>query len=177
MLTAAVGRHVADSPLNDFQQCLLNALAADIAGDGGVLAFAGDLVDLVHIDDADFGLGDVEICRLDQLEQDILHVLAHVASLSQGGGVGNSKRHVEHLGQSLGQQGLAGTGGTQHQHVRFLQLHAGLLAGEDALVVVVHGDCQHTLGIVLPDDVLIQPSLDLGGSKDIDACERVGIIA
>ena len=51
------------------------------------------------------------------------------------------------------------------------------LAGEDALVVVVHGDCQHTLGIVLPDDVLIQPSLDLGGSKDIDACERVGIIA
>ena len=75
VLTAAVGRHIADSPLNDFQQCLLNALAADIAGDGGILALAGDLVDLVHIDDADLGLGDVEICRLDQLEQDILCLL------------------------------------------------------------------------------------------------------
>ena len=46
VLAAALRRHVADSSLQDLQQCLLYALAAHIASDGGVFALAGDLVDL-----------------------------------------------------------------------------------------------------------------------------------
>jgi hypothetical protein len=46
----------------------------------GVLALAGDLVDLVDVDDAGLGLLDVVVSGLDQLEQDVLDVLADVAA-------------------------------------------------------------------------------------------------
>ena len=137
VLTAALRRHVADSALQDLQQCLLYALAAHIAGDGGVFALAGDLVDLINVDDADLCLLHIKICRLDQLEQNVLHVLAHITGLGKGGGIRNGERHAQHLGQRLGQQGLAHAGGAQQQHVGLLQLHVAALAAEDALIVVV----------------------------------------
>jgi hypothetical protein len=52
VLAAALGRHVGDRALEDLQQGLLHALARDVAGDGGVVALARDLVDLVDVDDA-----------------------------------------------------------------------------------------------------------------------------
>ena len=64
VLAAAVGRHIADRARDDFQQCLLHTLTAHVAGDGGVLALAGDLVDLVHIDNADLCAGNIKIRRL-----------------------------------------------------------------------------------------------------------------
>jgi hypothetical protein len=45
----------------------------------GVLGLAADLVDLVDVDDAALGLGDVVVGGLEQLEQDVLDVLAHIA--------------------------------------------------------------------------------------------------
>ena len=137
MLAAALRRHVADSAFQDLQQCLLYALAAHIAGDGGVFALAGDLVDLINVDDADLCLLHIKICRLDQLEQNVFHVLTHITGLGKGGGIRNGEGYAQHLGQRLGQQGLAHAGGTQQQHVGLLQLHVAALAAEDALIVVV----------------------------------------
>ena len=36
------------------------ALSANIAGDGWVLALAGDLINLVHIDNTNFGFGNIK---------------------------------------------------------------------------------------------------------------------
>ena len=52
VLAAALRRHVRDRALEDLQQGLLDALAGDVPGDRRVLALAGDLVDLVDVDDA-----------------------------------------------------------------------------------------------------------------------------
>ena len=177
MLAAAVGRHVADRALHDLEQRLLHALAADIPRDGGVLALAGDLVDLVDVDDADLRLGDVKIRRLDQFEQDVLDILAHITGFGQRRGVGNGERHTQHFGQRLRQQRLAGARRPQHQHVGLLQLNFALLPGEDAFVVVVDRDREHFFGFILADDILVEAGFDLGRGQDIDALQRVGVVA
>ena len=41
-------------------------------------------------------------------------------------------------------------------------------AAQDALIMVVDRDGQHTLGLVLTDDILIQTFLDLGRGHDVD---------
>ena len=75
--------------------------------DGRPAALARDLVDLVDADDAAAGLlgvvAGVAVQRLD----DAVDVLADVAGLGQRGRVRHRERHVQLLGQRLGQQGLA----------------------------------------------------------------------
>ena len=79
VLAAALRRDRGRRALQDLQQGLLDALAGDVAGDRRVFALAGDLVDLVDVDDPGLGLLDVVVGRLDQLQQDVLDVLADVA--------------------------------------------------------------------------------------------------
>ena len=128
MLAPALRRHAGRGALEDLQQCLLHALARHVPGDRGVVGLAGDLVDLVDVDDARLGLLDVEIGRLDELEEDVLHVLAHVAGLGESGSVGDGERHVEDAGQGLRQQGLAAAGGAEQQDVGLLQLDLVVVA-------------------------------------------------
>ena len=59
----------------------------------------------------------VAIGRLQQLEDDVLHVLADVAGLGQRGRVHDGERHIEHLGQRVGQQRLAAAGRANQQDV------------------------------------------------------------
>ena len=106
VLAAALRRDVGDRALQNLQQRLLHALAGYVACDGGVFALAGNLVDLVDIDDAALGLLDIVVGGLNQTQQDVFHVLAHIARLGQGGGVRNGKGYVQHFGQRLGQIGL-----------------------------------------------------------------------
>ena len=94
MLAAAGGRNACHRALKNLKQCLLNALARNIAGDGEVLGLAGDLVDLVHVDNADLRALDIAIGSVDELEQDVLHVLANVTGLGERGGIGDGKRHL-----------------------------------------------------------------------------------
>ena len=117
MLAAALRGHGGLGALEDLQQRLLHTLAGDVAGDRRVLALAGDLVDLVDVDDAGLGALDVVVGGLDQLEQNVLDVLADIAGLGQRGGIGDGERHVEHLGQRLRQVGLTAAGGAEHQDV------------------------------------------------------------
>ena len=140
-----------------------STLAGHVPGDGGVLALAGDLVDLVDVDDAPLGPLHVEIRRLQELEDHVLHVLAHVARLGEGGGVGDGEGNVQHLGHGLGEEGLAAAGGADEQDVALLQLHIVLGGVEDALVVVVDRHRQHDLGPLLSDHIIVQASLDLHG--------------
>src|SRR5450432_2941368 len=52
MLAAALWWNVGDGALQNFEQGLLHAFAADVAGDRRVFVLLGDLVDFVDIDDA-----------------------------------------------------------------------------------------------------------------------------
>ena len=79
VLAAALRRHVGDRAFEDLQQRLLHALARDVAGDRRVLVLAADLVDFVDVDDALLALLDVAAGGLQQLEDDVLDVLADVA--------------------------------------------------------------------------------------------------
>src|SRR6202000_3330778 len=148
---------------------LLYAFAGHVAGDRGVLALAGDLVDLVDVDDAGLGALDVVVGGLDQLEQNVRHVFTDIAGLGQRRGVGDRERDVEHLGQRLGQVSLSAAGGAQHQDVGLGQLDqlagarvATLLTGLDALVVLVDVYSECALGGLMPDDVALQEFPDLG---------------
>ena len=71
VLASALRRDVCDRTLEDLQQRLLHALAGNVACDGGVLALAGYLVDLVDVNDAVLGFFHVEVRGLQQLEQDV----------------------------------------------------------------------------------------------------------
>ena len=109
VLAAALRRHRGRGALEDLQQRLLDALAGYVPGDRRVLALAGDLVDLVDVDDPGLGLLDVVVGGLDELEQDVLDVLADVPGLGQRGGVGDRERHVEQPGQGLARAGSCPT--------------------------------------------------------------------
>ena len=163
MLAAALRWNVGDGALEDLEQGLLDAFAGDIAGDGGVLVLAADLVDFVDVDDAGLGAGYVAVGGLEQLEDDVLDVFADVAGLGQGGCVNDGEGHVEHLGEGMGQQGLAGAGGADEQDVGLgeLDLVVARVIHLDALVVVVDGNGELLLGLVLADDVLVEEGLDV----------------
>ena len=60
---------------------------------------------------------EIEIRDLKQAEQDVLDVFADVAGFGQGGGIGHRKGHVEQPRQGFGEQGLAGAGRADDQHV------------------------------------------------------------
>ncbi len=165
MLAAALRRHVGDGPFQDFQQRLLHAFPGDVARDRRILVLAADLVDFVDVDDPGLGAAHVAIGGLEQLEDDVLHILADIARLSESGGVDDGEGHVEHAGQRLRQQRLARAGGPDQQDVRFRQfdLAVALAVHVDALVMVINGDRQLLLGLLLADDVLVEERLHFGG--------------
>ena len=122
MLAAALRRHVATVPSRIFSSACCTPSPRDVAGDRRVVALAADLVDLVDVDDAALRLLLVVAGRLVELEDDVLDVLADVAGLGEGGGVGDGERHREQPGQRLGEQRLARAGGADQEDVRLLQL-------------------------------------------------------
>src|SRR5581483_777305 len=172
VLAAALRRDRGGGALDDLKQRLLDTLAGDVTGDRRVLRLASHLVDLVDVDDPGLGLLDVVVRGLDQLEQDVLDVLADVARLGQRGGVGDRERHVEHPGERLGEIGLATPGRPDDEDVRLRDLDLlvlRVLAGDvlrlktrlDAFVVVVHGHGQRLLRLFLADHVRVQELEDL----------------
>ena len=86
-----------------------------------VVGLAGDLVDLVDVDDAVLGAGHIA-GRLDQAQQDVLDILTDIPGLGERGGVGDRERHIEQVGERLGQQRLAAAGRADEQDVALLEL-------------------------------------------------------
>src|SRR5271170_3775676 len=106
MLAPALRRNVGDGSFENLQQGLLHTFAGNIAGNRRIFVLAPDLVDLVNVDDAGLGAAYIALGRLQQLEDDVLDILAHVAGFGERGGIDNGERHVEHSSQSLRQQRL-----------------------------------------------------------------------
>ncbi len=157
MLAAALGRNRRHGAFHDLQQGLLHALARHVAGDRGIVGLAADLVDLVDIDDAALGALDIVVGGLQQLEDDVLDILADIAGFGQGRRVGHGEGHIEDARQRLGQQRLAATGRADQQDVRLGDLDIGVLgAGAEPLVVIVDGDGQDALGGLLADHIVVE---------------------
>ena len=168
VLASALRRHRGDRPLEDLQERLLDALARHVARDRRVVRLARDLVDLVDVDDPGLGLLDVEVGGLDQLQEDVLDVLADVAGLGQRGRVGDRERHVQDPRQRLRQQRLPAAGRAEQEDVRLLQLDVPvLLAHPDALVVVVDRDGERPLRFLLADDVVVQHGVDVERARQV----------
>ncbi len=163
MLAPALRRHRRLRALEDLQQRLLHALAGDVARDRRVVRLARDLVDLVDVDDPRLGLLHVVVGGLDQLQKDVLDVLADIPGLRQRGRVGDRERHVEDPRERLREQRLAAAGRPEQENVRLLQLDLRFAGHHHlhALVVVVDRDRQRALGGILPDDVLVEHVVDL----------------
>jgi hypothetical protein len=83
MFAAALWRHARDRPLHDLEERLLHAFARNVAGNRGIVGLAGYLIDLVDVDDAPLRALDVVVGRLQQLENDVLDVLADIAGFGQ----------------------------------------------------------------------------------------------
>src|SRR5690606_25588391 len=168
MFAPALGRNAGYGSLQDLQQSLLYAFARDIPRDRRVLALARDLVDFIDVDNALLGSFHIVVGRLNQFEQDVLDVLAHVAGFSERRGVGDGKRNVKNPGQGLSKKRLAGTRRAEQYNVALLQLDVVVLRiCVDALIVVVHGDGQRALGPILPDNVLIEDLGYLPWTRDV----------
>ena len=175
VLATARGRHGGNSALDDLQEGLLHALTRHIAGDGGVLSLAADLVDLVDVDDALLGLLDIAVGLLDEAQEDVLHILAHVAGLGQGGRIHDRERHIEEASQASRQVSLTRARGAEQEDVGLGAQHVLSVAGlarAHALVVVVHGHRQGALGAVLTDHPRVQEFVDFARLRQ--RCRRRG---
>ena len=165
-----MGGDVGHGAFEQLQQGLLNTFPGDITGDGGVLALARDLVDLVDVDDSALGLIDVQVSFLQQAQQDVLDVFPDVAGLGEGRGIGHREGNIEQLGQGLSEQGFAASSGTDQKDVALVELGRGFVAlalaiplPGQALVVVVDRDGEDLLGLFLSHDLAIEVGLDLLG--------------
>ena len=55
MFSSALRRDVAGGAFEDFKEGLLDALAGDIAGDANIIGFASDFINLIDVNNPDFG--------------------------------------------------------------------------------------------------------------------------
>src|SRR5579863_8719450 len=87
MLPATLRRNVGYRTFQNLEQRLLHALARNVARDGRVFILAPDLIDFINIDDALLAALHIPVGILQQPQDDVLDILAHVASLGEGSGV------------------------------------------------------------------------------------------
>src|SRR5712664_3587412 len=162
MLAAALRRNGSHRAFHDLQERLLHALARNVPGDRRVVGFAADLVDFVDIDDAALRALDIIVGRLQQVQDDILDVLADIAGFGQRGRIRHREGNVEDPRQRLRQQRLARTGRTDQQDVRLRELDVVMLGLViEALVVIVDGDREHLFGMALTDHIVVENLADL----------------
>src|SRR6516162_1146016 len=167
MLAPALRRHRRDGAFHDLEQGLLHTLARDVAGDRGVVGLAADLVDLVDINDAPLGALDVVVSGLQQLEDDVLDVLADITGFGERGRIGHGEGHVEDARERLRQQRLARAGRADQQDVRLRELDVVVLGlVVETLVVIIDRDREHLLGVVLADDIVVKNFANLLGRRN-----------
>ena len=143
----------------DLKQGMLYTFSRYISGNTAVFTFSGYFIYFVNINDPALSAFNVIIRCLNQLEQDVFNVLAYIACLGQRCRVGDGKRNIKRLGESLRKQGFAYAGGSQQKHVALGEIHAFII-GKRALVVVVNRHAERDLRVVLTDDILVKNCLD-----------------
>ena len=162
VLAAALRRYRSDRALDDLEQRLLHAFARHVARDARILRLPRDLVDLVDVDDSALALGDVEVTCLQQTDENVLDVFTDVSGFGERRRIGDREWNVEDSGERASQQRLTDAGGTDEQNVGFVELYVVFLErrGIDALVVVVYRNGESFLGLLLPNDILIENVFD-----------------
>ena len=111
---------------------------------------------------------EVEIGGVQQFEQQVFHVLAHIPRFGKGRRITDSERDIQNPGQGACQQRLAGAGRPDQQDVGFLDFDIRALPAErQSFVVVVHGDGQRLFGSLLPHNVLIHLRDDFARCRDL----------
>ena len=161
MLASALRRHRSNCSLDDLKESLLNTFTGHVAGDGCILRFSADLIDLINVNDALLRALNIKISRLDQTEKNVLDVLTDIARLSQCRSVGDGKGHIQNLGKRLRKQGLAASCRTQQHYVGLGKFNIEILRCLQSLIMIVDRDRKNLFRIVLSDHILIQISLDL----------------
>jgi len=98
------------------------------------------------------GFFDVVIALLQELLDDVFHILADITGFGQCGRIGHGEGDIQRARQGFGQERLARTGRADQEDIGFGQFHiiGLLLAAFDALV----------LGARLADHVLIEDGED-----------------
>src|SRR5690606_22239514 len=106
---------------------------------------------------------------------DVLHVFADVTGLGERGGIDDAEGDIQHPGKRAGEKGLAGSRWSKQKDVRFFDLYPlefiiefRLILAE-ALVMVVNGDGENLLGVLLADDELIEMVTDDGRRGNLEA--------
>jgi len=79
MFTSAIGRNIGNGSFQNLQQCLLYAFTRNISCNGWVFTSAGNFINFIYINDSMLCLFNVVVCRLNQLEQNIFNIFAHIA--------------------------------------------------------------------------------------------------
>ena len=162
---AALGGYICDATFDYLQQLLLHSLTGNVPGDGTVQAlFAGDLVQFIDVDDAVLGTVHIPISRLDQPEEDILHILADVSGLGERSGVAYGEWDVQSAGQGFGQEGFAAAGGADEQDIGLLEFDirtGALMSVPDALEVIVDRDAENLFRLNLAHYIGVQVGVDL----------------
>ena len=166
MLAPALRRNRSYGPFHDFQQCLLHTFTRHIAGDGGIIRFARDLVDFIDIHNSALRPLDIIIGGLQQFQNDVFDVFTHIARFGQRGGISHRERHIKNARQSLGQQCLTRAGRADQQDVGFSKLDVIMLGGmAKSFVMVVNRHRQHFLGMFLTNDIVIKHFANLFGGR------------
>ena len=156
MFPPTVRREPADRPLDNLEECLLHAFSRDIPRQGHILGLGGEFVTLVDPDDRPLRPLHIIPRTVVGISNNVLHILANVASFGQSRRVRDGKGNIQHLRDGLGEQGLATAGRTNHQHVGLLNFHVSqfleVILGQtvslgvvavlrcETAVVVVHRD-------------------------------------
>ena len=176
VLSAALRGHIGNRTLQNLQERLLHTFAGNIPGDGSVFALSGNLIHLINVNDSPLSQLHIKVSRLQQTNQDILHVVAHIACFRQGCGISDSKGNIENLGQRLGKQGLAGAGGADEQNIALLQLHLRLRCQIDTLVMVIYGYGKGDFGFVLTDNIIVHIRLHFHRRRQVVRRLRITVI-
>ena len=170
MLSSALRRNTCNGSFQDLQKCLLYALTGHISGNGSVLGFSCDLVDLINIDDSVLRTFNIVICCLNDLQKNILNILANIACLCESSGICDGKRNIQKSRQCLCKKCLTGTCRTKHQDITLLQLNVQISGSKNSLVMIVTSHRKCLLGIVLTNDIFIQDTVDLFRFQKVDPC-------
>ncbi len=168
MFSSALRRNAGIGTLKNLQKSLLYPFAGYITGNGSVLRFTGNFVDLVDIDNSVLCTLNIIIGSLNDFQKNIFHVFTDIAGFRKRCCICNCKRDVENLRQSLCQIRLAGTGRSDHQNVALLQFNIQILLRKHALIVIVDSNGKHTLCLVLSNHILIQKLFHLRRLNQID---------
>ena len=153
VLPPALRWHTRDSALEHLQQRLLDALAAHVARDGGVVPLARELVDLVDVDDAALGPLDIVVGRLKQVAPGSTRHPRRRSPLPLAPWRPRSRKGTSRMRASVRASSVLPVPlGPEQEDVRLLELDVvegvEVLLGLDALVVIVDRDRQGSLGAV-----------------------------